>query len=323
MISFGDSLSDVGNTISLLTETEARVLTGYNSNFFFPGRFSNGPVWVDRLYTNLGFGDIGTMPRNDGVTVQNGTNFSWAGARSGAGNNFGLLPNLLTQVDFYSQQLTENNPALPNPSTTLFTLWIGGNDVFAHVEDNDPIIPAQVADNVATAITNLYNAGGRSFLVPNLPPVGESPDYRNDPIKGPQATTFTNGFNSELEIALDLLSGSLTGINIIKLDINQLFLDVIGDPSSFGLTNVTQAAYTPTPGDFPPFPYGSVVSNSAEYLYWDAAHGTATVNLLIAQIAYAAVVPEPSTGILLLLGASAALFFSRNRKPTHNHHQPS
>jgi len=315
MVSFGDSLSDVGNTLGLFTETEARFLTGYNSNFYFPNRYSDGLVWVDQLYTSLGFGDIGTMPRNNGINVLNGTNFAWAAARSGTGNNFLLVPNLQPQVGFYTDQLAANNPVLPDPSTTLFTLWIGGNDAFAHVEENDPVTPAQVAANVATAVTNLYNAGGRSFLIPNLPPIGQSPDYLNDPIKGPLASAFANGFNAQLDLSLDALSTSLTGIDIIKLDISQIFLDVIANPAAYGLSNVTQRAYTPFPGENPPFPYGSVVGNPGEYLYWDSAHGTTAVNVLIAEAAYQAV-PEPSTWALLLGSAIAAISFARKRQ--HN-----
>ncbi len=310
MVSFGDSLSDVGNTVNLLTETEARVLTGYNPNFYFTNRYSNGPVWVDQLYANLGFGDIGTIPRNNGVNVLNGTNFAWAAARSGTGNNFFLIPNLQPQVSFYTEQLAANNPALPNPATTLFTLWIGGNDVFAHVEEGDLITPAQVAANVSTAVTDLFNSGARTFLVPNLPPIGLSPDYVNDPIKGPQATAFTNAYNIQLDLRLDTLSGSLAGINIIKLDINQIFLDVTANRAAYGLSNVTEKAYIPST-QAPA--YGSVVGNPGEYLYWDAAHATTTVNALIAEAAYAAVVPEPSTLALLLGGAIAALSFSRKR----------
>jgi len=313
MVSFGDSLSDVGNTVGLLTETEARVLTGYNPNFYFTNRYSNGPLWVDQLYANLGFGDIGTIPRNNGVGVLNGTNFAWAAARSGTGNSFFLIPNLQPQVGFYTEQLAANNPALPDPATTLFTLWIGGNDVFAHVEENDPITPVQVAANVSTAITNLYNAGGRSFLIPNLPPIGQSPDYVNDPIKGPQATAFASAINFQVDQALNALPGILAGIDIIKLDINQIFLDVMDNPAAYGLSNVTEKAYTPFGGINPPSPYGSVVGNPGEYLYWDSAHGTTTVNALIAEAAYAAVVPEPSTLVLLLGSAIAALSFSRKR----------
>jgi len=315
MVSFGDSLSDLGNTVSTLSafgEPFVRENTGYNASFFFNGRFSNGPLWSERLNGNLGFG---TMLRNDGVSVLSGSNFAWAAARSGTGNSFGLIPNLQPQVSFYTAQLAANNPVLPDPASTLFTLWIGGNDVFAHVEENDPITPAQVAANVSTAITNLYNAGGRSFLVPNLPPIGLSPDYLNDPIKGPMATAFANSFNTQLDLSLDALSGSLAGINIVKLDINRIFLDVIANPAAFGFSNVTERSYTPFSGTNPPPPYGSVVPNPDEYLYWDSAHGTTAVNVLIAEAAYAAV-PEPSAIALLLGGAVAVFCFLRKRQ--HN-----
>lgn len=313
MVSFGDSLSDMGNTVATLSvfgEPFVRETTGYNANFYFNGRFSDAQLWSERLHSQLGFGP---MLRNDGVSVLDGSNFSWAAARSGTGNSFGIIPNLQPQVQSYTAQLATNNPALPAPSSTLFTLWIGGNDVFAHVENNDPITPAQVAANVSTAISNLYDAGGRSFLVPNLPPIGLSPDYLNDPIKGPQATAFANAYNAQLDLSLNALSGQLTGIDIIKLDINQLFLDVIADPAAYGLVNVTQRAYTPFSGTNPPFPYGSVVGNPDQYLYWDSAHGTRTANILIGETAFAAV-PEPSTFALLLCSAVAGLYFARKHR---------
>jgi len=313
MVSFGDSLSDVGNTVATLSifgEQFVRENTGYNANFYFNNRFSTAQLWSERLHGQLGFGP---MFRNDGVSVLDGSNFSWAAARSGAGNSFGIIPNLQPQVQSYTAQLATNNPSLPAPSTTLFTLWIGGNDVFAHVENNDPITPAQVAANVSTAISNLYSAGGRSFLIPNLPPVGLSPDYVNDPVKGPQATAFADAYNAQLDLSLNTLSGQLTGIDIIKLNINQLFLDVIASPASYGLVNVTDRAYTPFSGTNPPPPYGAVVGNPEEYLYWDSAHGTGTVNVLIAETAFAAV-PEPSTVALLLGSAVAVLCFARKRR---------
>ncbi len=319
MVSFGDSLSDVGNTLGLLSENAARAATGYNSNFYFPNRFSNGYLWIDHLSANLGFGALGTLPRNNGIDVKSGTNFAWAAARSGTGQSFGLIPNLQEQIGFYTQQLTASNPALPDPASTLFALWIGGNDVFARVEDNDPITPAQVAANVSAAITNLYNAGGRSFLIPNLPPIGQSPDYLNDPIKGPLAASFTSDLNFQLDLSLNALSGSLGAIDIIKLDINQIFGDVTANPSAYGLSNVTQRAYTPFSGEEPlPFPYGSAVANPSEYLYWDSAHGTTAVNVLIANAAYQAVVPEPCTVVLLLGGAIAIFAIARNRHQKPN-----
>jgi hypothetical protein len=183
-------------------------------------------------------------------------------------------------VGFYTDQLTANNPALPAPATTLFTLWIGGNDVFAHLEQADPI-------------------------------------------KGPQANAFANVFNSELSTSLDELAVNLDEINIIKLDINQLFLDVIDDPAGFGLTNVTERAYVPFPGENPPFPYGSVAGNPSEYLYWDSAHGTAPGNTRIAKVAYhSRSSPSLRPGCCSWEPGSRHIYFQEIENPPNNHQRP-
>lgn len=226
------------------------------------------------------------------------------------------------QIGFYSEQLAEGNPALPDPATTLFALWSGANDVFAHVEKDDPVTPAQVADNISLAITTLFDEGGRYFLVPNLPPIGLIPSYVDDPIKGPKATAFVNTFNLLLDSELDALSGSLADISIFKVDIHGLFLDIIDNYEDYGFTNVTDRAYVryePYELRFPP--YGELTPNSDGYFYWDAAHGTTATNALIAQTAYQAVVPEPSTLFYLLVGVLALLgkSLSQTRSLSKNH----
>ncbi len=323
MVSFGDSLSDGGNLnylLSSITENTAQHLTGWDPNYYYNYRFSNGPIWVDYLYTSLGFGEIGSMGANDGVSYINGTNFSWAGSRSGTGNYGLFFPNLQPQIGFYSNQLANRNPYLPDPGTTLFTLWSGANDVFAHVENADPITPAQVASNLVTAITTLYAEGGRYFLVPNLPPIGQIPSYLNDPIKGDLATAFVAIFNEMLNDELDVLSDSLEDITIFKVDIHGLFLEIMSDPAEYGFNNITDTAYIrygAYPYEVRDPPYGELAPNSEGYFYWDAAHGTTTANLLIAQAAYPVIVPEPSaTALLLGAGAlAAALARYRRRNP--------
>ncbi len=312
MVSFGDSLSDLGNTVATLStfgEPFVREQTGYNANFYFNGRFSNGPLWSERLNDELGFG---TMLRNNGTDLLTGSNFAWAGSTSGTGNTSILLPNLRTQVDFYTAQIPTNT-FLPDPSTTLFTIWSGGNDVINLVDHGTLITPEQVAENISIAITNLYDAGGRTFLVPNLPPLGFKPDYVFDPVKQAAANAFVDSYNLLLENTLNTLSGNLADSTIISLDIAAFFLDAIDDPAAFGLTNVTETAYTPFSGPNPPPPYGLVVGNPEQYLFWDNSHATTSINFLIAQQAYAAVVPEPTACVLLVIGGIVALSFSRKR----------
>ncbi len=320
MVSFGDSFSDGGNLqflLSSISERTAQYLTGWDPDYYYNYRFSNGPIWVDQLYTDLGFGGIGSMGANDGVSHINGTNFSWVGSRSGTGTSGGLFPNLQSQIGFYSNQLANENPYLPDPGTTLFTLWSGANDVFAHVENADPVTPAQVVGNIATAITTLYAEGGRYFVVPNLPPIGQVPFYLNDLTKGSLATTFVNSFNEMLDDELDVLSGSLEGITVFKVDIHGLFLEVMVDPVAYGFNNLTDTAYIRY-GEYPyqprDPPYGSLTPNSEGYFFWDAVHGTAAVNALVAQAAYGAVVPEPSVTVLLIGAGALVVACSRYRR---------
>jgi outer membrane lipase/esterase len=251
----------------------------------------------------------------------NGTNFAWAGSRSGLGTFEGIFPNLQLQIGNYSTQLANGNPALPAPATTLFTIWSGANDVFAHVDSGgvEGITPQNVANNISASITSLYGDGGRYFLVPNLPQIGDTPLYIDDPIKRASANAFVDSYNGLLSSSLDALSGSLAGITIIKLDINQLFLDITANPGLYDFTNVTDTAYIRF-GDQPyqprDPPYGTVVANPDGYFYWDATHGTALANSLIGDAAYQAVtaVPEPSTYAIGIVGLLAFTIWRKTRR---------
>lgn len=58
--SFGDSLSDVGN--ALIASTIAKDPVPLPA-FYFDGRFSNGPNWVDDLAAKLGL-SVSPVPHN-------------------------------------------------------------------------------------------------------------------------------------------------------------------------------------------------------------------------------------------------------------------
>jgi len=297
IVAFGDSLSDIGNTVTTLNffgTNFTREQTGYNANFYDNGRFSDGSLWVEILDQDLG---LPALEVNNGVTNTFGTDFAWAGSTSGTGNTSVLLPNLQTQIGYYTSQLATNNPALPSPATTLYTIWSGGNDVINLVDSSNAITPTQIAQNISNSITSLYDAGGRSFLVPNLPPLGYKPNYLTNSAKMQQANDFVDVYDPLLQSTLDSLSTNLPGIKLTNLDVYSVFEDMLTNPDNYGLTNVTSSAYTASTNGPD---YGSVVTNPDSYLFWDQTHGTATVNTILGNAAYTAVVPEPTTWALLL-----------------------
>jgi phospholipase/lecithinase/hemolysin len=168
---------------------------------------------------------------------------------------------------------------MPDISQTLFTVWSGGNDVIYLVQKYSGVpkaTPQGVRDHIATAITTLYNAGGRYFLVPNLPPLGDKPNYRTHPKWKTEADQFVSEYNPLLESELAELSQKLKGITIIEFHVHKLFGEVIQNYPHYGFTNVTQAAFND----------GIEVSNPDQYLFWDVTHPTWVGHAILGHNAY-------------------------------------
>jgi phospholipase/lecithinase/hemolysin len=274
LVAFGDSLSDLGNTAATLSDT----VTGYNSYYYDQGRWSNGPVWVEDLARQMFFN---ALQRNDGTNLY-GTDFAWGGSTSETGYTYVYLANLQEQVKLYIALLTTKYAQMPDIKTTLFTVWSGGNDVIYYVDGyTTRYTPQKLCDNIAAAVTTLYNAGGRYFIVPNLPPLGDKPNYRGTKDEA-KANDFVNTYNPLLQNRLALLRTQLTGITIIAFDAYRVFKAVLMNPEAYKLTNVTDAAFTPNKDRSQH--YGSVVKNPDQYLFWDQTHPTRTGHAIIAQV---------------------------------------
>lgn len=108
IVSFGDSLSDVGNTSIGSGGSQPAPTADY-----YQGRFSNGPVWVESLAKDLGV----PVPT---ASLAGGTGYAFGGAQTGYGTTTvagAQVPNIGTQIAMY---LGAGN--LPSP-TQLFTIW--------------------------------------------------------------------------------------------------------------------------------------------------------------------------------------------------------
>lgn len=300
---FGDSLSDTGNihdkTLGLFPQSPP----------YYQGRFSNGPIWVEELGNKLGLTPTRYTQGFPATSPSDGVNFAFGGATTSSDNvaRFTLLtlPGLQTEIDYFKNGLATSGKSA-NPDA-LYVVWAGGNDYLLGGATN----PTQPVVNLATALTSLFNLGARNFLVPNLPDLGNTPVGLS---RGSEVSNGLNqlsvGHNAGLAQNVNNLSQSLTGINLISVDINSLFDSAIATPSKYGFTNVTNSCLTnfQNPVDFS----YNVCDRPNEYLFWDDFHPTTAGHKLVAETAYLALnsksVPEPAAGFAILaFGALSAV----------------
>ncbi len=283
IVSFGDSLSDVGNDYVASGGTQPSPAADY-----YQGRFTNGGNWLDYLAHDLGV----AAPV---ASLAGGSDYAFGGASTGSGTTTyapgEAVPNVDAQIAMY---LSAHTPT----SGELFTIWAGANNLLIGNQTN-PTIPAQ---DIANEITTLAHAGATQFLIPNLPLLGEIPASANLSLAQRQALdAWSLGFNQTLKAEAASLQQSL-GVQIHIADVQTLLTNVIASPSDYGFTNVT----------------GSAINSSLSgngYLFWDAEHPTTAADAYVGQLA-AQAVPEPSSFLVfaLSIGALAVSMKLRRRR---------
>ncbi|MBV8128092.1 MAG: SGNH/GDSL hydrolase family protein [Planctomycetaceae bacterium] len=271
IVAFGDSLSDVGNTY---------IADGIPPPPYYRGHYSNGPIWLEYLANSLG------VPAPT-ASLAGGTDNAWGGAETGNGLSFEGTPNIGLQISTYLASNTLSR-------TQLITIWGGAND-FLNGGQTNPAVPV---DNLISEITTLAAAGGKQFLVPNLPLLGDLPATNTLPPANRDALNYlTLSFDSMLYSQLNQLQGGL-GITIHQVDIDSLFQNIIANPGAYGLTNVTDSAIAD----------GNLSGQG--YLFWDTVHPTTEIQAVIGAAAFATV-PEPSSLTLVLIAAPLLLAWRR------------
>ena len=305
---FGDSLSDPSNAYrasgGLVPPSPP-----------YARRFSNGPVWAEYLAGQLGLSPVPSTQLSEQNPPLQGANFAFGGATSGTANTVVpvFFPGLQQQI---AQFLSLPLPANPN---ALFVLWAGAND---YLPTNSPVFtpftnPQPSIANITTAVSALESAGAQNILVVNLPDLGTLPLTRTT-TDAPRLNALSQAHNNFLFQQMGGLERSPGfNANIIPLDVNALFQQVIGQPSQFGFTNVTEPCLNQQ--TFIP------CSNSSEYLFWDRIHPTTAAHQVIGNFALTALqasehdsasVPEPTTVWGLLALASLGISQVWRRRAT-------
>ncbi|MCA9509047.1 MAG: SGNH/GDSL hydrolase family protein [Myxococcales bacterium] len=183
VVIFGDSLSDQGNLKNWL-----RV---FPPEPYFAGRFSNGPNWVDYMQMVTGVaiqnwavgGSLSSPHLDDEFDQLTFKESAYLSAQLAITGNIG------NEIEKYKKLINEET--IKKIDSTLFVIWIGGNDYFTwldSVKDADIFIdvpnnPRAGSNTIINAVTRsidshlrtLYKAGARKFMVVNLPDLGTTP----------------------------------------------------------------------------------------------------------------------------------------------------
>lgn len=246
----GDSLSDTGRA--------AQVAGPLFPPFYYQGRISNGPVWVEYFSAKLG------------LAYDPLENFAWAGARSGYGNSLTpLLPGMRQQAEellSLAKHVDKN---------ALYVVFGGSNDFARIFEEgvNPQVVITEAVANIVTMVSQLRAAGAKHIVVVDVPNLGLTPRARaSGPAAQFAATTFSVQFNALLNLALDAMDKK-----IIRVSAFQLLTTLASSPATFGFTNVEGmgAALFPFGGD--------------TYLFWDDLHPTTRAHAYIADAIFNAV----------------------------------
>ena len=251
IVSFGDANSDTGNTYKLTGNQ-------WPPPPYYLGRFSDGPLWVERL------------------NVSNLLNYAYADATTDSewstdnipGTNL-TAPGLRQQINMYKNS---TNLRQTDYSRTLYVIWIGLFDYFGDGDLN----ASTIIRRLSRGIDDLIRIGAKTLLVVNQPPFRAYPGLYNGEM-GELFDLWTSEHNDNLSQSIENFRKNLPQTTFHLLDVHSLIRDILVNSSAFGITNVTNCWSTFNGTIIP------LCSNSNTFLFLDEFYFTTSVHQLIAD----------------------------------------
>lgn len=281
VVSFGDSLSDVG--------TYAPIASAVGG-----GRFTTNPgqVWSQDVAQYYGdtLNAAYTIDVTHKLSAQNGLGYAEGGSTVATpANQYDFLTDVIGNIEMpVNQQVSSYLSAHGSfNSNQLILVWAGANDV---LRAGTLPTAAPTVETAATTLEQLVGQivqnGGTHVVVVNLPNIGLSPKGLAESDGGANLTQLSQLFNSTLNSALQ--SNGLQG-HVIQIDAYTWTNQIIANfqANGFSVSNTGQACNaTTTPDDTSllcsPATYASPNADQT-YMFADDLHPTTHLHALFAQ----------------------------------------
>lgn len=270
VVIFGDSLSDNGNLYEFMNHQLPQ------SPPYFEGRFSNGPVWIERLIASY-FPDNPESHLND---------YAVGGAGVSEEDDdddvlFTLRREIKTYLSTHGDKASED---------TLFVVWIGANNYLGVPSEIEQTL-TDVNTGISHGLQTLVEKGAKHILVLNLPDLGKTPAAMEfgsiDTL-----TYFSTQHNDALLKTVDDFKQTYPDVDWIYFDMHHAFSDVLEHAEDYGITNVTGTCSNSIADELSRTSVLKMVANVKPglsvdgcdgYLFFDLVHPTAHAHRILAE----------------------------------------
>ncbi len=296
IIVFGDSLSDTGNDADVSQGKYGLRVPGYQLDGeinYTDGRFTSGKdtqpastlhggVWHEQL-AKLFLGLPAATASLDG-----GLDYAYGGATTADGTReLDFTSSLGITVNNMGQQITDYLAKNTADPAALYIVWGGANDLFVSDTAADALLltGTQAAKRESLLIEKLAQAGARNFLVPNLPPIGDTPRYNasagDTAAYNAACVAFSDRLDRRIPKVVAALAAQGITVSIKRLDVYGLFQRLLANQEAYNFYNITQSSQ------------GEDGVKPDNYLFWDDVHPTTSGHYQLAVEAYTVLTGKP------------------------------
>ena len=286
IVVFGDSLSDTGN-FAHNTENQFGVRYPGSDFNYADGRFTDdaGTTPAAKKYTGVWHEQLAAfflhLPSAK-CSLDGGADFAFGDAETLDGQrDVEVESGVSIKVDNLGQQVTNYLADNTVDPLGLYIVWAGANDLFA---DSSSANVTAAAQRETALVQRLAEAGVKTLLVPNLPPLGQTPANSGDATQSAALDQASFNFRDQLNTDLDALETTLANegltVKILRLDVFVLFTNAVANGSFYGFTDTTTSAQGET-------------GKADASLFWDGVHPTTYGHFQIAAAAYTLLTGTP------------------------------